>query len=347
MAGKKQIQFAIGLAFIAILLQCIAYFAPLCQVAFFEGPLKLFTVRIHAMNAEMDVKGSDAGKAFCRVAGLNKDKKKRNVCAGGEESGNIAEMQMRFCSDMAINALPMACESFKWAHFLGMFLMVVMSLNIFVSGISIFLLYQYAESSAKKKYREVSMILTFCGAFAMVCILGIYYPQVVIPLSNMQMGPTLRLLGVSSNRGFGAGYAWPLLLMSILFQIACGILVAQGKTRAEKEQKEAREQLRFEAEMAECANLAGIGTELTPGGVHFTSSMTGSEIMYAGGFASSVGAPMPMQGHPGYQMQGHMPGSGYQMQGGSWAMPAYGSNPYEAQQGLHHQQAAGGMAPAW
>jgi len=338
--GKKALQFSMGLALITILLQIVAMIRPLAQVSFFTSiaivPAKVVTLKTYCIKAEFQASSND----ICHQL------KDRIGFCSEKGADDLLDVKERFCAGSARTSLPAACTALDWAHLLGILLLISVALNVFVLGISIFLMHHYIEVSPKKKYREVALILVSIGALVITAVLGMYWPNVVIALSSMKVRPPLSLMA-DTSRGSGVADGFPLLIVSILFQVMAGVLCKMGKTHAEKDLKEAREQMKFEAEMAACAGLVGLGTELAPGGQapgSMYAGNTGSQI----GFSGSVGGDMmsssyPMQYNSGYQSQA---GASY---GGNY----YGGNPYASQGGFQssfqqqQQQQPGVMQPAW
>eukprot|EP00929_Paragymnodinium_shiwhaense_P007989 TRINITY_DN111909_c0_g1_i1.p1 TRINITY_DN111909_c0_g1~~TRINITY_DN111909_c0_g1_i1.p1 ORF type:complete len:363 (-),score=54.63 TRINITY_DN111909_c0_g1_i1:363-1451(-) len=305
--GKKTLLFSNVICGITIVVQMVALVFPMHRVSFFMGfgPWKFaraFTLKTWALSAKLDFNKND----FCSTARsiFGEDA----ICKDDSaESTDLLDVKERFCAGGISTIMPEACVGLDWAYILGLALTVTCVLNMFLLGVSIFLTYHYVHVSPKKKYREVALILSIVGVVLITVQLMMYGTLVLLKLSTVQVRGGLSVtIEPSKTTGTDKGYvfAW----VSVILQIIVCILIFFGKTPEERHLKEAREQMKFEAEMAACQNvagLAGFGTELPPG-----QAFAQSPDMYSQGFVGSVGG-QPMLG----QMGGGQMGGG-QMGGG-------------------------------
>eukprot|EP00928_Gymnodinium_smaydae_P048941 TRINITY_DN32792_c0_g1_i1.p1 TRINITY_DN32792_c0_g1~~TRINITY_DN32792_c0_g1_i1.p1 ORF type:complete len:359 (-),score=48.86 TRINITY_DN32792_c0_g1_i1:277-1269(-) len=275
----------------------ISLFLPFHRVSFFTHaaivPLRVYMMSTYLVAVDVDFyKRND----FC-VAAQSISKFK---CKDLDEIKSIEEMRDRFCVDSVRLTMRGACEGMSAAHTIGILLALTAVTNMALQGVSVLLGWQYLTQKPKKSYRKQAVVLNIVGFGGMFILMGLYWGFVIFQLNMMSTVPLLRAMLQPSNDTFGCGLGFIILGYSMFLQTIAMYLFKSGKSSEEEFFEEAREQQKFEAEMAALEAPAYRNNPRPP--------------QVAGGFVPS--APYPPQGCGGFG-----PGAPLVQQGGGFAPP--------------------------
>mmetsp|Transcript_30571 Transcript_30571/g.46149 ORF Transcript_30571/g.46149 Transcript_30571/m.46149 type:complete len:345 (-) Transcript_30571:268-1302(-) len=214
--GIKGVQCLALLAMASTALYAVSCILPMHKTKYFllGSPISMAEMRTHSTFMTFP----SGGGWLCRKVGMDKgnpfekakdSKKERSnyeeFCDSLDGKHDIQDVYMHFCTPVMKTVWPGMCGGLQNAYLAGIILIIAISFNAVITGMGVYLLYDYTTRKANPQYQFVGKCCISGGTPLMLLASLLYWIMVIDKLNSLRNWSFL-LVTTSNNAGGSSGY---------------------------------------------------------------------------------------------------------------------------------------------